>query len=576
MRYEYDYLGREIAVVHPDGTRIEKHLTLNGWVRSIPGVLSEVTYDPRGLPTKMSYANGVVTDITYTEGPGRIKTQKTINARGEIYEDLTYTYDMMGLLLAGDDSTPGGRGHRSYMFDPLYQLKACTATIENSSATQQYEYFNHLNITRFDEAESMFYYDDPLHPDRINGLSIAGTGRQNLSYDANGNLLALPQKAFVYNEKNELVRFTSTEGVVADYGYDHHGMRVSKTVRDNHGSSAQTFFVGLDVEIRNSFPAYFVRLGDRRVGIIYHGRTSFVHTDYTGSTSFFTDIGGLKIAAIAYRPFGNLNQSSGVIDFRTFSIHPFDQESGLYYLKRRYYAPDIARFLTPDPLALYQPQKLLGRPKALHPYIFVGNDPLNNIDYNGLSFWSVVGATFGVVLAIGIATAAVFTGGWAGLLLGALMYAGWVSVSYVVASANRGTGLGEFFRGLMIGLNAGFNAMLGAMVFGPVIGAALGVINFLAAFDTIAGSKVYQGILGYSSWLMPMSWLATGVGLAAFVITTIVASGVFNVKYDKVSINWETGSIVTTGGFIHPAGIATGFNLGNFIFLKPGSSVRGA
>jgi len=155
---------------------------------------------------------------------------------------------------------------------------------------------------------------------------------------------------------------------------------------------------------------------------------------------------------------------------------------------------------------------------------------------------------------------------------------GIVSVSYAIASANRGSGLGEFFRGFMIGFNAGLNAIIGTVVFGPAIGIALGVINFLAAFDSISGSRVYQGILGWASWVMPMSWLATAVGLVFFVINLVVAGVTFQqwqaAKIDKISIHWETGAIVISGGLIRPAGGATGFNLGQFAFLSPGSSAE--
>ena len=67
-------------------------------------------------------------------------------------------------------------------------------------------------------------------------------------------------------------------------------------------------------------------------------------------------------------------------------------------MRRRYFAPEIGRFLTPDPLAVHQPQSLIDNPKALYPYLYVGNDPLDNVDYDGLTFWSVVGAIVGVIV----------------------------------------------------------------------------------------------------------------------------------------------------------------------------------
>lgn len=244
-------------------------------------------------------------------------------------------------------------------------------------------------------------------------------------------------------------------------------------------------------------------------------------------------------------------------------------------MRRRYYSPDLGRFLTPDPLPLYQPHKVMANPRALHPYAYAGNDPLDNVDYSGLSFWSVVGAVVGVVVAAAVVAAVVATGGVAGVVLGAVLAIGVVSVSYVVAANNTGNGWGEFFRGFMIGFNAGLNTAIAVGVFGPAIGIALGVINFLAAFNTIAGNKVYQGILGWSSWLMPMSWLATAIGLVIFVINFLAALFTLNMvsgaHIDSIHVHWETGTIIMKGGLIGAAGGGEAFDVGNFAFINSNS-----
>ncbi|NIN67647.1 MAG: hypothetical protein GTO63_23685, partial [Anaerolineae bacterium] len=56
-----------------------------------------------------------------------------------------------------------------------------------------------------------------------------------------------------------------------------------------------------------------------------------------------------------------------------------DWETGLYYLRARYYDPEIGRFLAQDPL----------RGSQLHPqtqnrYPYVGNNPTNWLDPTGL------------------------------------------------------------------------------------------------------------------------------------------------------------------------------------------------
>jgi RHS repeat-associated protein len=579
LAYEYDPLGREVAVTHTDGTRIARQLTPNGWTRAIPGFLNEVVYDPRGLPTRIVFANGVTTEIAYTEGPGRVKTQRTVGPTGQVMEDVVYSYDQLRLLLGQTDAAPGGNGSQTFDYDPFYQLRSITGDEGGGSVTRRYEYVDHFNLSRLEEVDNQLHYDDAAHPNRIAGITHGAAARVNLNYDANGNLLTLPGRTFHYNAKNELVRFEGSRGLVAEYRYDHQGHRISKTVDDGHGSTARTLFLGDQAEIRGATPTYFVNLGELRVGIIRSGVKQFVHSNYLGSTAFFSDRNGMKIAALAYRPFGNLAASSGNVNMRTYGTHPFDAESGLYYMKRRYYAPEIGRFLTPDPIAVYQPQQVLHRPRALHPYAYVGNDPLNNADPEGLSFWSVVGAIVGVIAAVAVGALIVLTGG---LLLGVIIAIGVITISYVVADATAGTGFGEFMRGFMIGFNAGLNAMIATALFGPVVGITLGVINFLAAFDGIAASPIYQGILGWSSWLMPMSWLATGLGLLVFLINVIVGffahtvprwlggSGWDAARINSVSIDWGTGTIVMHGGLWTLK--SGGYNLGNFAYIHRNST----
>jgi hypothetical protein len=179
------------------------------------------------------------------------------------------------------------------------------------------------------------------------------------------------------------------------------------------------------------------------------------------------------------------------------------------------------------------------------------------------------------VVAIAVVAAVAFTGGIAGVLIGiglslvsSLAVTG---VSYIIASnVDPNSAFGQFMRGFMIGFNAGMNATLATAMFGPVVGVALGVINFLATFDGIAKDSTYQGILGWASWLMPMSWGATALGLAFYAVNLVVAGVTGNqwnaAKIDKLAIDWKTGSIVMVGGLIRGP---TAFDLGHFVFMNP-------
>lgn len=138
---------------------------------------------------------------------------------------------------------------------------------------------------------------------------------------------------------------------------------------------------------------------------------------------------------------------------------------------------------------------------------------------------------------------------------------------------------GEYFaRGLMIGLTAALNYMILRQV--PVVGPPLSVwalvVISLGAIVFVARNRVYQGFLGWSGWLFPVSWAATIVGLGLFLINLIPAYAAGGVRAFR--LDWTTGVIDTTGGLTGITGFAGGFSLGNFIFLTaprdPGTATQ--
>ena len=141
--------------------------------------------------------------------------------------------------------------------------------------------------------------------------------------------------------------------------------------------------------------------------------------------------------------------------------------------------------------------------------------------------------------------------------------------------------LEEFCRGFMIGMNTGVNFIVLALLLRPAIAGPIALINMIAAFPAISGNPIYQGFLGWFSWLMPMSWPATFLGFFVFLVNRIAVAlnlGPININLGIIQgtldsrlaatpyrFNWETGSIITHGGFLTV--IPGGYNLGNFIHV---------
>ena len=106
---------------------------------------------------------------------------------------------------------------------------------------------------------------------------------------------------------------------------------------------------------------------------------TYYHTNHQGSVMAMTDNAGNVTESMSYDEYGNGTPSTG--EQFGYTGRRFDPETGLYYYRARYYAPQLGRFLQVDPV---------GYENDLDLYAYVGNDPLNHSDATGkLPDWLV-------------------------------------------------------------------------------------------------------------------------------------------------------------------------------------------
>jgi RHS repeat-associated protein len=101
----------------------------------------------------------------------------------------------------------------------------------------------------------------------------------------------------------------------------------------------------------------------------------YLHHDQLGSTRLVTDQTGAVQATFTYDPYGNLTGTTGTATTPFLYAGQYrDAESGLYYMRARYYDPNTAQFLSRDPLVA----------ATRSPYGYANDDPLNASDPSGL------------------------------------------------------------------------------------------------------------------------------------------------------------------------------------------------
>ena len=142
----------------------------------------------------------------------------------------------------------------------------------------------------------------------------------------------------------------------------------------------------------------------------------------------------------------------------------YDTETDLYYLKSRYYDPEVGRFISIDGIEYVDPETING----LNLYAYCGNNHVMNVDPNGTFFLS--GFLIGLAIAAGI-----------GAAIGAASYVVSEVVSYVAAgewSWSWGMFIGSIVGGAIGGALAfvapKLSLVCGAMITGG-ISTALGM-----------------------------------------------------------------------------------------------------
>ena len=126
---------------------------------------------------------------------------------------------------------------------------------------------------------------------------------------------------------------------------------------------------------------FYYDANDEPIGFIRGGSTYNYVKNLQGDIVKILDNYCNEIVTYTYDSWGNLIAQGGSATYTTlgrqnplrYRGYFYDTDTGLYYLQSRYYNPEWGRFVNGDePIT-----------EDLNLYVYCGNDPVNNADYNG-------------------------------------------------------------------------------------------------------------------------------------------------------------------------------------------------
>ncbi|MFD8870485.1 DUF6531 domain-containing protein, partial [Streptomyces sp. NPDC059590] len=406
--YAYDAAGNRTHRTTPSGlTSAWTHeATGRPATLTTAGHTLAFTHDAAGRETRR--ATGDVTLAQGWDGAGRLATQSLSTAsRDLLLQHRTYTYRPDGYVTEIRELTTGTR---DFTLDRMGRVTG----VQAHGWSEKYAY---------DAAGNQTHATAPDHPttgDRAyRGTLISRAGRTTYEHDAAGRLTRKTRKllngrtrtwTYTWNAEDRLTHATTPGGEEWTYTYDPLGRRISKTGPD--GTSLTFTWDG-------------TRLAEQAT---HDGATTT--WDYTpgthrpltqtdrepGSTRFHavvTDPTGTPTELIT--PDGHLAWQHRTTLWGTplptppdatdcplrFPGQYADPETGLHYNFHRYYDPETARYLTPDPLGLApapSPQAYVRNPHTWQdplglegcgekPPPLTSLHPDSSLDKSSLEFW---------------------------------------------------------------------------------------------------------------------------------------------------------------------------------------------
>jgi len=251
------------------------------------------------------------------------------------------------------------------------------ATVDNSGSITQYEYDSIGNITR--EGLTKFEYTDEGQLKR----RVDGSVNTEYQYDSFGRLTANGNAVISYDSQNSMMNLYKTLSLETTYGYDSKsGIRTSKTI---NGKTINFVLDDSDrvIEERDSDGNTISRIiwsEELPSSYIYKDKVYQYVCNSHGDVVALLDEAGTKVNTYKYDIWGQLIESNETIPNAIRYNHEYyDEESGFYYLRGRYYDPSVRRFTTPDPAE-----------DGINWYAYCGNNPLDYIDPSGYAHFRKV------------------------------------------------------------------------------------------------------------------------------------------------------------------------------------------
>jgi RHS repeat-associated protein len=297
-------------------------------------------------------------------------------------QTASYTYDQAGRLIGlqsfNSILTTYGYDNADRLID-LENRRSDTGAI----ATYQFSLDANGNRVQIDETAPITWTvssgtKDYTYNDMKNRLLTAGS--LSFAYDFEGQLASLNTgSTYAFDYEHRLKSISGTDSI--QYAYDGSGNRL-EAVRD--GAITRYIYdaagnLMAEADGLNNITRYYIHGLGLLAMVNLADEVYCYHFDAVGSTIAMTDETQAMVNTYAYTPFGSIGNEQETLpqSFKYVGQHGVMAEpNGFYYMRARYYDPQVGRFISEDPIGFAGGDVNL--------YVYCINNPILFIDPLGL------------------------------------------------------------------------------------------------------------------------------------------------------------------------------------------------
>ena len=250
-----------------------------------------------------------------------------------------YTYDELGQLIQVNDHSDTRSGENGTTWKYTYDL---------GGNILKKERFAYADTTT--PLETVTYeYGDANWRDKLTAVNGS-----TIRYDAIGNPLSDGTWTYTWQNGRQLQKMQKA-GVTAEFVYNADGLRVQKTVNGVatkytlHGKNVVHMTSGTD-ELH-----FFYDAQNRPAVVVYNGTAYAYVKSLQGDIVAILDENGNTVVSYGYDAWGaplwctgELAETLGKVQPFRYRGYVYDEETGLYYLRSRFYNSSLCRFIDMD------------------------------------------------------------------------------------------------------------------------------------------------------------------------------------------------------------------------------------